>query len=313
MKLDYHWYANRWVLGLLLIASVMLLIGALLSPKINNVHRWLVLGPFRAQPSELAKLVMVLFTASFVASRKDALNEGKRALLFYFLVLGTILGLVFAEPDLGTTACIAFTSILLLYLAGLRYRYILLILVGAAVSFCLMIFRFPYQLERILAFLNPEKDPLGINYQINHSLIAFGSGGWTGLGLGQGEQKLGYLPETHTDFIFAIVGEEAGLLGAACVLTLFLLLFRRGVKVSLRANSSLGTFLGLGIVGMIVIQALVNMSVVVSLLPTKGIPLPFISVGGSSLLATLAGIGILLNISSQPGDPADKPWYRKAA
>ena len=176
----------------------------------------------------------------------------------------------------------------------------------------LLVVRVPYRLNRVLAFLDPDRDPYGIGYQIRQSLIAVGSGGWTGLGFAQSKQKLFFLPEPHTDFIYAVVGEELGFFGCLTLLLLFALLFRRGVRIALRADSPFGTFLGLGIVSMIAFQALINMSVTLSLLPTKGLPLPFISVGGSSIIVMLAAVGILLNISRQGSDGGDsESWIKR--
>ena len=181
----------------------------------------------------------------------------------------------------------------------MRYRYLLGLLLAVIPALYFLVVLVPYRLNRILAFLYPERDPYGIGYQIRQSLIAVGSGGWSGLGYAQGKQKLFFLPEPHTDFIYAVVGEEFGFLGCFTVLVLFGLLFWRGTRIAVRAESAFGTYLGLGIACMIVFQAYVNMSMVISLLPTKGLPLPFVSMGGSSMIMTMAAVGILLNISSQ--------------
>jgi cell division protein FtsW len=179
-----------------------------------------------------------------------------------------------------------------------RYRYLLGLMVAAIPALYFLVVRVPYRLERFVAFLYPERDPYGIGYQIRQSLISVGSGGWSGLGYAEGKQKLFFLPEPHTDFIYAVVGEELGLLGCFTVVVLFGLFFWRAARISVRAQSPFGTYLGLGIACMIVLQAFVNMSMVVSLLPTKGLPLPFVSVGGSSMIMTMTAVGILLNISS---------------
>jgi len=311
MHFDHRRFESQWVVYPLLGLTVLLLLAAFFSPAINGVNRWIVLGSFRAQPSELAKLAMVLFTSFYLIQRRDKLNNLKEGLIPYLGVLGTVCCLILIEPDLGTAVSIAIVSCLLLFLAGLQYRYFFAMAALAIPAFYVLVLSVPYRRNRILAFLDPEADPLGIGYQIHQSLIAVGSGGISGLGFGQSKQKLDYLPESHTDFIFAIVGEEMGLIGCIALLVLFVLLFRKGVKVALRADTPFGTLLGLGIIGMIVLQALINMSVVVSLLPTKGLPLPFISVGGSSLLVALAGIGILLNISRHSREPSQAPWYKK--
>ena len=208
-----------------------------------------------------------------------------------------VLGLIVAEPDLGTSITIAAVTFLLLFCAGLRLTYVLgACLLAIPPLFCLVYF-FEYRLQRVLSFLDPWDEPLGAGFQTVQSMIAVGSGGLTGLGLMAGKQKLFYVPEPHTDFIYAVIGEEWGLVGALAVLGLFSLFLWRGVRLSLRAQDGFGRYLGLGLTAMVVCQAFVNISVVLSLLPTKGIPLPFVSSGGSSLLVSLVSVGVLLNIS----------------
>lgn len=298
MKVDYHFYEQGRVIYPLLLVSLALLIYLLVAPESGGVQRWIRIGPANFQPSELAKLAVILFTAFYLVTRKEDFHSFKRGLLPYLVVVGAIVLLVLLEPDLGTAASIAFTAIVLLFLGGLRYRYLLGLFLAAIPALYFLVVRVPYRLDRWLAFLYPERDPYGIGYQIRQSLISVGSGGWSGLGYAQGKQKLSFLPEPHTDFIFAVVGEELGLLGCFTVVVLFGLFFWRAARISVRAESPFGTYLGLGIACMIILQALVNMSMVVSLLPTKGLPLPFVSVGGSSMIMTMTAVGILLNISS---------------
>lgn len=298
MRFDYHFYEQGWVIYPLLLVSLALLIYLLVAPESGGVQRWIRIGPANFQPSELAKLAVILFTAFYLVTRKEDFHSFKRGLLPYLVVVGAIVLLVLLEPDLGTAASIAFTAIVLLFLGGLRYRYLLGLFLAAIPALYFLVVRVPYRLDRWLAFLYPERDPYGIGYQIRQSLISVGSGGWSGLGYAQGKQKLSFLPEPHTDFIFAVVGEELGLLGCFTVVVLFGLFFWRAARISVRAESPFGTYLGLGIACMIILQALVNMSMVVSLLPTKGLPLPFVSVGGSSMIMTMTAVGILLNISS---------------
>ena len=267
-------------------------------PESGGVQRWIRIGPANFQPSELAKLAVILFTSFYLVTRKEDFHSFKRGLLPYLVVVGAIVLLVLLEPDLGTAASIALTAIVLLFLGGLRYRYLLGLILAAIPALYFLVVRVPYRLDRWLAFLYPERDPYGIGYQIRQSLISVGSGGWSGLGYAEGKQKLSFLPEPHTDFIFAVVGEELGLLGCFTVVVLFGLFFWRAARISVRAESPFGTYLGLGIACMIILQAFVNMSMVVSLLPTKGLPLPFVSVGGSSMIMTMIAVGILLNISS---------------
>ncbi len=313
MKIDYHLYQRRTVVFLLLGLSVLLLGFLLLTPgSAPGARRWVRLGPVNFQPSELAKLAVIVFTSGYLVWKKEHLNSLSRGLLPYLAVVGTVILLVLCGPDLGTALSIALTAGFLMFVGGVRYRYFLALAAPILPALYLLVVRVPYRLNRVLAFLDPERDPYGIGYQIRQSLIAVGSGGWNGLGFAQSKQKLFFLPEPHTDFIYAVVGEELGFVGCLTLLLLFALLFRRGVRIALRADSPFGTFLGLGIVSMIAFQALINMSVTLSLLPTKGLPLPFISVGGSSIIVMLAAVGILLNISRQGSDGGDsESWIQR--
>ena len=303
MKIDYHFYQRRTVIYFLLTVSLALLVFLLAAPASGGAQRWIRLGPTNFQPSELAKLAVILFTSFYLVNRKEEPHSFKRGVLSYLAVVGSIVLLVLAEPDLGTAASIALTASFLLFLGGLRYRYLLGLILAVIPVLYLLVVRVPYRLNRILAFLDPERDPYGIGYQIRQSLIAVGSGGWNGLGYAQGKQKLFFLPAPHTDFIYAVVGEELGFLGCFTLVVLFGLFFWRGTRIALRSESAFGTYLGLGIACMIVLQAFVNMSMVISLLPTKGLPLPFVSVGGSSMIVTMTAVGILLNISRQGRGP----------
>ena len=299
MRIDYHFYQRREVIYGGLLGSGALLVYVLYTPVSGGVQRWIRLGPVSFQPSELAKLAVILFAAYYLVTRKEQFHSFWRGLVPYLAVVGVVILLVLAEPDLGTAASIALSASLLLFLGGLRYRYLISLALVALPALYFLVVRVPYRMNRILAFLDPEKDPFGIGYQIRQSLIAVGSGGWNGLGYAQGKQKLFFLPEPHTDFIYAVVGEELGFVGCLALIVLFSLLFWRGARIAMRADTPFGTYLGLGIVCMIVFQAFINMSMVISLLPTKGLPLPFVSVGGSSMIITMSAVGILLNISSQ--------------
>ncbi|MFB3902470.1 MAG: putative lipid II flippase FtsW [Acidobacteriota bacterium] len=296
-RVDYHLYSRPTFVYSGLILSVLLLASVFAFPPYHGARRWVVLFGVRFQPSELAKLVIVIFTAYYLIRAGQRFHSFWKGLVPYLAILGVNVGLIVVEPDLGTPICIVLTAGFLIYLGGLRYRYSAIAALLAIPGFYALVWRVPYRKDRMLAFLDPEKDPFGVGYHIRQSLIALGSGGWSGVGYAQGTQKQFFLPEPHNDFIFAVIGEELGLIGTLLTLLLFVLLFLKGVKIALRADSLFGVYLGLGIVAMITLQALLNMSVVVSLLPTKGIPLPFISVGGTSILVTLTGIGILLNIS----------------
>ncbi len=296
MHVDYHFYMRPAVLYPLLALSLAALAAVFFFPEVNGAQRWISFGFLRGQPSELAKLSLVLFTAFLLHERRDLLSC-RRGLIAYGALLAVALGLIVAEPDFGTASSLALVCALLLFVGGLHWKFFAAAGVLALPVLWALVLAVPYRRERLLAFLDPEESPLGIGYQIRQSLIAIGSGGVQGLGLAQSKQKLYFLPEAHTDFIFAIVGEELGLIGCLLVVAAFAFLFWRGVKISLRADSGLGALLGLGLITMVVLQALINMSVVVSLLPPKGIPLPFVSVGGSSMLCSMAAMGILLNVS----------------
>ncbi len=297
MHIDYRNYRRPlYVYGGLFVCALLLVAVFFLDPN-NNTHRWIRLGSLSFQPSELCKLVLVIFLASLLEKQADRVNDWRHTLLPCLAMLGAFLGLIVAEPDLGTSVSIAAVAFILLFCAGLRLKYVFGACLMAIPPLFYLIYFFQYRLERVLVFLDPWKDPLDSGFQIVQSLIAVGSGGLTGLGLMEGKQKLFYVPEPHTDFIYAVIGEEWGLIGTLAVLALFGVFLWRGVRLSLRASDCFGRFLGVGLTSMVVCQAFVNMSVVLSLLPTKGIPLPFISSGGSSLLVSLLGVGVLLNIS----------------
>ena len=298
MRLDYRKLREPAVVYSLLCLTVFLLGAVFFLDRSHNTHRWVRLGPLSLQPSEMAKPTLILFLAYYLETRLKTLNEW--ATLGPVLVyLGLICALVVAEPDLGTTVALALIATAMLFAVGLRWR---LLGAGAAASvplLYLLIFSVPYRRERILAFLHPWKDARGAAFQIVQSLIALGSGGLSGVGLMNGRQKLFFLPEAHTDFIFAVVGEEFGWIGCALVVAGFVVILWRGMRIARRAPDVFGRLLAVGVTSMIVIQALINFSVVTSLVPNKGIPLPFISYGGSSLIFSLAAAGILLSISEQ--------------
>ncbi len=296
MTTDYRRYQHPAVIGSLFVGSTLLLVIPLVAPGGAGVHRWISLGPLNFQPSELAKLVLVLFSAYYLVRYRESIASVK-GLIPYLGLVALPLGLILIGKDLGTAAAIAFTACLLLYLGGGPLKYLVGLFLASLPILYFLVLQVEYRRNRLLAFWDPSVDPFGISYQVRQSLIAVGSGGLTGQGFANGKQKLSFLPESHTDFIFAVVGEELGLLGCLSLLVLFALLFWRGIRIALRADTPFGSYLALGIVCMVVLQGLINMSVVVSLVPTKGIPLPFISVGGSSMLVMMAGVGILLNIS----------------
>lgn len=296
MHVDYR-HLSRPAVVYALLSGVLVLLGvALFSPELNNTHRWIFLGPVSVQPAELAKLALVLFLAYQIDRKLDRVNEAV-LLMPSTLVTGLLAGLVVLQPDLGTAALLLAVALLMLFVAGLSWRY--LAAAGAVLVPALgfLVVYEPYRLRRLLTFLHPEQDPLGSGWQAHQSLIAVGSGGWFGLGLGKSVQKLHFLPHPESDFIFSIVAEELGLVGALALLAAFGLLLWRGVRAGLEAPDRFGRYLGLGLTAVIALQAFLHMGVAVSLLPTKGIPLPFISYGGSSLVVLLAAGGVVLNVS----------------
>jgi cell division protein FtsW len=270
---------------------------------VNNARRWFSIGGLGVQPSELAKLAAVFFIAAQLERRMHRINELGYALLPIGIVVVCLTGLILIEPDFGTATSLILIAGVMVFAAGINYRYILGAALLALPAMALVAMSASYRRRRLFTFLNPWEDPLGDGFQIIQSLIAVGTGGLWGKGLMNGVQKLFYLPEPHTDFIYSVIAEELGLAGATAVLFCFAVITWRGVRVALRAPDSFGAFLALGLTTMVAVQAFVNISVVLGLMPTKGIPLPFVSAGGSSLLINLLGMGILLNVS-QHASPA---------
>ena len=297
MRVDYRTYRHDAFVWALLAVVALMLIGVLFSPPINGTRRWFGLGGLGVQPSELAKLAGVLFTALILERRMHRIDELSYSLLPIAIVVGALVGLILLQPDFGTAMSLLLIVVAMVFAAGLNYRYLVGAVLVALPAVYIVLVSAPYRRRRLLAFWDPWADPLGDGFQIIQSLIAVGTGGVFGRGLMEGVQKLFYLPEPHTDFIFAVIGEELGLIGATGVLACFCLIGWRGLRIALRAEDSFGSLVALGITSMIVVQAFVNMSVVLGLMPTKGIPLPLVSAGGSSLLISLLGMGVLLNIS----------------
>lgn len=297
MHFDYHHYRKPILVFTGLFVCAVLLLAVFFLDKSHNTHRWFKLGLLSFQPSEISKIFLVIFFAFFLEKRMGQVNDLRHTLMPCFAVLGVFFLLIVAEPDLGTSVSIVAVASILLFSAGIAYKYVVGILLLLIPPLFCLIFFFPYRVRRVLAFLDPWSDPLGAGFQIIQSLIAVGTGGLTGVGLMEGKQKLFYLPEPHTDFIFAVISEELGLIGSIFLIILFGVFLWRGFRLSLRAPDPFGQFLGVGLTMMVVCQAFINLSVVLGLVPTKGIPLPFISSGGSSLLISLLGVGILLNVS----------------
>lgn len=301
-QIDYRILSRRYVVWGLLAATVFALVAVFGFSPTNGARRWIKLPGMSLQPSEFSKLALAVFLAWLLERRAGEEGSLRRTLIPALGVTALLAALVAREPDLGTAMMLGVICLVMLYTAGARLAHLgALGALGAAVV-VVMIITEPFRMRRMGAFLNPWADPQGTGYQVVQSLIAVGSGGTHGVGFAEGRQKMLYLPFAHSDYIFAVVGEELGLVGALTVMAVFGLFLWRGVRASLRAPDRFGMLLGLGIVTGIVAQALFNMSVVLSLVPSKGIPLPFISYGGSSMLLTLGAVGVLLNISQQGGE-----------
>ena len=297
MRLDYQRLNRGWIVYGLLLLTILLLLAVFAFPPVNGARRWIKLSGFSAQPSEVAKLSLAIFVAYVIERRAGDEGSFWKTFVPCMFALTIFAALVAKEPDLGTALMLAIIAFTICFAGGVRPRYLGLATAPALLFIGKMLIFTPFRMRRLIAFINPWADAQGTGYQVVQSLIAVGSGGQHGLGFAQGRQKLLFLPFAHSDFIFAVIGEELGLIGALIVIFVFAVFLWRGMRAALRAPDRFGMLLGIGIVVGIVAQALLNMSVVLALLPTKGIPLPFISYGGSSLVPTLAGVGILLNIS----------------
>jgi cell division protein FtsW len=285
-----------------LITSLILLIMVLIpgiGSKVGGATRWIRIGGFSIQPSEFAKLSLALYIAYSMAKKGPVMSSFTKGFLPHLIVAGSFMCLILMQPDLGTTVIIGSWLMILLFVGGLNILQLLLMGILACPVVYWLIFSTKYRVDRWTAFMNPWDDPQGLGFQIIHSFLAFGSGGVLGVGLGNSKQKLLYLPEPHTDFILSIVAEELGLIGVAAVIILFSILIIRGIKISLNAPDLYSSYLALAISVLIGLQVIINMGVVMGMLPTKGLTLPFLSYGGSSLLVNLVGVGILLSISSR--------------
>lgn len=299
MRVDYRRYNNPKVVFPLIAMTALLLISVFFMGGMNGAHRWVRVGGMTLQPSELAKPLIVLFLAYFLQNRIHQIDDLRGTLLRAVAVPLLFIALIIKEPDLGTAIVCAGVTVLMLWLAGIQVRYIGIAFAAAAPLLYYMLFHVAFRRARMLAFVNPEADPRGAGFHILQSLIAVGTGGFFGKGLTEGMQKLFYLPEPHTDFIYATVCEELGLLGALLLLAGFVLLGYRGLRAAYLSTDPFARFLAFGMTSAILIQAFFNMSVVLALLPTKGIPLPFISFGGTSVFITLASMGVLLNVTRE--------------
>jgi cell division protein FtsW len=320
MRLDYHRLREPAVVYTALCLVVLMLAGTFFLDKSHATHRWIRIGPVGIQPSELAKLVAILYLAWFLDLRRRAttsLEFSKGDLVHTILpAVGPILVcvvLIVMQPDLGTSVDIVLIMTAILFVAGLSWKWLLVGLAAALPALFLLIAHVSYRQARMMAFLHPESDPQGAGFQLLQSLIAVGSGGFTGVGLMESKQKLFYLPEAHTDFIYAVICEELGFIGAALVIAMFAVYGWRGLRAAFNAPDGFGRMLALGATAMVLFQSLINFAVVIGLMPTKGIPLPFVSYGGSSLLVMLLATGVLLNISQQSTSTAGPPGVRSAA
>jgi cell division protein FtsW len=303
MRIDYRSYRQPMVIYAGLALVVLALAAVLFVPPVKGASRWLGIGPLGVQPSELAKIVVILFTAALLERRMDRIDDVGYSLLPIGAVIGLVVGLILVEPDLGTAVTVLVIAAVMVFAAGVSYRYVIGLGLMALPAFYFVVMSSEYRRQRVLAFLDPWNDPLGRGFQMIQSMIAVGTGGIFGRGLMGGVQKLFYLPEPHNDFIYAVIAEELGLIGATIILVCFGVITWRGLRTALRAPDRFGAFVAIGLTVMIAFQAFFNISVVLGMAPTKGIPLPFVSAGGSSLLINLVGMAILLNVSQHASSP----------
>jgi cell division protein FtsW len=299
MRLDYRRYKHPAVVFSVMGVTTLLLISVFFLDRSHHTHRWIHLGGFSFEPSELAKPVLILFLAYFLEGRSKLMDDVRNTLVPVAAPVLVFLGLIVLQPDLGTAIACAGIAACILYVAGMRMKYFGYAFAASLPALYVLLFRVSWRRDRLLAFWNPYADREKAGFHIIQSLIAVGTGGLTGVGLMEGKQKLFYLPEPHTDFIFAVTAEELGLVGAMFVVTLFAIFLWRGMRASWRTSDLFGRYLAVGITSMVVLQAFINVSVVLGMMPTKGIPLPLVSYGGSSLFVTLACVGVLLNITKQ--------------
>ena len=300
MRVDYSVYKSPRFIYPALCATTLLLVLVFFFPGSHNTHRWIRFGDFFTfQPSEIAKPVLVLFLAWFLHTRLDSMRDWKHTLLRAVIMPVIFAGLIVRQPDLGTALVLAGVTAMMLVLAGMEWKYLLGGVCALLPLLAGLLFMVAWRRQRMLVFLDPESDPQGAGFHINQSLIAVGTGGLTGRGYMEGVQKLFFLPEAHTDFIFANIAEELGFIGSMAIVLLFVVLGVRGLRAAFRSQDPFARLAAFGITTAILLQAFFNISVVLSLVPTKGIPLPLISSGGTSLFCTLASIGILLNITKK--------------
>ncbi|SHH38019.1 stage V sporulation protein E [Clostridium grantii] len=298
-RIDYHWFRHHTGKIMIIVVAFLLLVLLPIFPSINGARRWIIIGPVSIQPSEMAKYVVVLYMAKSITNKGNQIKSFLYGVLPYLLVSGFFAGLVLAEKNLSIAAVIMIVTIIVLFAAGCKFIHICLVggFVGA-LGVAATVFQ-PYRMQRFLTFLDPWADPKGAGYQLIQSLLALGSGSILGQGLGLSRQKCYYIPEPHNDFIFSVIGEELGLVGCTFIMILFIIFIARGISVALNAKDLYGTILAVGITAVIAVQAIINIAVVTGSMPVTGVPLPFISYGGSSLFINLSAMGLLLNVSKQ--------------
>lgn len=298
MSIDYHYY-KKWTPWLVLITLVFLVLVLFVGSNINGAVRWIRLGPLSFQPSELAKYVVVLYLALLIDKRKGKITKFKEGTIFYLAVAGVFAGLILLEHNLSITAIVMMVAFIMILVGGAKISHLFsLVPVGLVIGITL-IFTQSYRLKRLTSFLNPWAYTSGDSYQLVQSLYALGSGGIFGVGIGNSRQKALFMPEPHNDFIFSIIGEELGLIGCIIIISIFMFIVIKGTSIAIKARDNYGFLLAIGIISVIAIQAIINIAVVTGSMPVTGVPMPFISYGGTSLVFNLGAMGILLNISRQ--------------
>lgn len=299
VALQDHRSFRRWALPLLFLglAGLVLVLLPHLGVMVKGARRWLRIGLLTVQPAELAKVGVVLYLARYLARKGDRVGDFRWGFLPPLVVVGVILALIVVEPDLGTAAVIGLVTLSLLFVGGARPGHLGLMGMIALGALYVLIMRVPYRRQRVLSFLDPSSDPAGVGFQVTQSILALGGGGPFGVGLGEGRQKLFYLPEPHTDFVLAALGEELGFVGSAAVVLLLALFVAKGLAIAMAATDPFGRYLALGVTFLVGFHTLINVGVITGLLPTKGLPLPFLSYGGSSLVVNMIGTGILVSVS----------------
>jgi len=300
MQIDYHVW-KKWAVPLFFACFFLLLLVFLpgIGGTAKGASRWIRLPGFNFQPSELAKVALIIYMAYSLDKRQDKLKQFMSGFFPYLLILGVFIVVLLCQHDMGAAMTMGAVAIVMLFAAGTRVQYIVGMLLVSLPGVCYLIFTKAYRMRRITAFLDPWQDPTDAGFQIIQSWLALGTGGVFGQGLGEGKQKLFYLPEAHTDFILSVCGEELGFIGVVVIASMFLLLVQRSIRVAIAAEDNFGRFLAFGIAILIGLEGFINMAVVTGMLPTKGIALPFVSYGGSSLIITLCAVGILLNVSTK--------------